>query len=530
MGWQDDPVVKPPPAWMSDEVVADGVAPNIPQVGWLETLGSSYADAATLGFGDELGAGMQSVMAALTPGMNARETYRQARDENRERLTAGRDQNKWAGRVGTGLGIGAGMLVPGGAAAKGVGGLAKIGHAAAAAAPLGLAYGVGASDADLLEGDWRGVASDAENGLALGTLVGGVAKAAEPYVAKGVGWAAGKLSDATEALAVKSGRRTIQGSSDIAAATRKPLSDEAVKEALRAKTIIAGGTTQGAYKRIGERSAEEGKILGQILDALEANGVRGPVARELADQLFEKYGEKFYNTGSNKAAPNRFLDEAINIEAIAQGNERLGLRQTEAVKRDLQRAAKFERLQNSATEDATQEASAIVRDANERAITAAGKEAGAGSEVAGLAERFVPSKQKLGNLLEVRAAAERGAAKAQGRQQIGIKDAVLGAATGEPLSAMGVAMVSSMARNRIPSTIAASSYGSHRAFDGIKNMLATNPQKLTFAVGPAATRALVQASQKGEQSLAVAHHVLASMPGKQGEDYRAGLDELAKSE
>lgn len=121
----------------------------------------------TFGLGDELGAGLQAGMAAVTPGMNAAETYRTARNENRDILHKEQEAEpltaaalELAGSVPTTAALPVGRLV--GTVAKdakfvaalpgAVPKLEGVWKAAKAAAPAGMLYGYGKSEEETPEG------------------------------------------------------------------------------------------------------------------------------------------------------------------------------------------------------------------------------------------------------------------------------------------------------------------------------------------------------------------------------------------
>lgn len=379
------------------------------------------------------------------------ESYRGARDTREARTAAGSAQNPVAAALGTGTGIGLSIAAPLPKATVGAGRTGRVLSNALTGAGYGAATGLTEGKADLTRGEMgQALLDTATGGLlggGIGGLAGGVTELARPLLQK-----------ALRGLAINRGRKVIQGGSDIAAATRKPLSDEAVEEALKSGAIRPLSTTENTYRRLDALSEQEERALGEIVAALEAKGVKGPEARKLADQIFERYAQEWPVAPASKAVPQRFFDEAANIEAVAQGRSNLGLRQAERLKSNLQNAARYERLNASPTEEATQEIASIVRQANEDAINQAAAAAGKGSEVAGLAEKFVPTKQRVGRLLEARTAAERGASKASQRQTLGLQDYLAAAATGNPAAAFPVMIANNMARNRLPSTLASGAF------------------------------------------------------------------------
>jgi hypothetical protein len=132
----------------------------------------------TFGFADELGAALQGGLAALTPGMSAAETYRQARDDNRRRYAKAQEDNSTAYLVGE---IGGGVLAPvpgAGAAVQGAKFLPRAAQAIKSGAKMGAAYGLGASDADLTRGEVGEAVVDTALGTVLGGAGGGVGETA----------------------------------------------------------------------------------------------------------------------------------------------------------------------------------------------------------------------------------------------------------------------------------------------------------------------------------------------------------------
>lgn len=215
------------------------------------------------------------------------DTFRDIRDTRRLRTKAGSEQNPGAARAGTALGIAASIAAPlpktQFGAVKDANGVVQMDRATRVgnAALTGGLYGAfnGATDgrADLTKGDVEGVAEDTVDGAMMGTLLGGTFGLAGEGVRP--------LSSALRRLATRQGKQTIQGGSDIAAATREPLADDAVEEVLRSGGIRPFSTTQATAARIETLARESGDEYGRIVAELEARGVRGPDAKKLADEL-----------------------------------------------------------------------------------------------------------------------------------------------------------------------------------------------------------------------------------------------------
>ena len=526
-GWEDEAPKAVEPARLSGVLKASRPASEVllsrqrarPNVGKLETLGGRIAEVAPLGRSlnaYQATAGMQLLKllglgdsgVKFTPQGKAAmeaagyptneensipgplETFREMRDERKRRLVVGSKDNKWTGRLGTGIGIaGSAFALPGAAVLKGANAAARLGNAALTATGYGALQGADAGDADLTRGEVGQFAGDvigtdglgnaresirdgkygraaldvagagATGGGLTGLLAGGLAEGARAL-----------FTDPLKALGIRSGKDVLQGGSDIAAPTRKPLSDEAVEEVL--DSGLMGGTTAETYANIEGAAAKQGKLYADIIERLEANGVRGPEAKALAEKMMERFREEYVVAPSSKSVPQAYADEAANLETITHpapglegpAHKSLGLSQAEGLKQRLQTQARFERLNNNPTEEARQEIASMVRQANEDAVTQAGLSAGAGSEVNGLAQRFVPTKQRLGRLLEARTAAERGAVKASARPSApGITDLLVGSTTGNPATAYLTAMATKSLRSRLPSIASRSAYGASNA-------------------------------------------------------------------
>jgi hypothetical protein len=398
------------------------------------------------------------------------DTYRGMRDTRRLRTAAGSEQNPGAARAGTALGIAASIAAPlpktSFGAVKDANGVlqmdraTRVGNAALTGGLYGAFNGAVDGPADLTRGDVAGAAEDTVDGAVLGTLLGGTFGLA----AEGVRPVAGKLRE----FAIKQAKKTTQGGSDIAAATRKPMSDEAAEEVLQSGAIRPFSTTQATAERIEKLAAERGAVYGKILEELEQQGVQGPNAKVLADQIYQRYLQEYPNFVDSKAIPEIFKRVAENVDEVARPGpvgvvsgpprEALGLQQTERLKQEMQNLAKHHKLNASPAEDAYKELGSTFRKVNEDAISTAAQAAPAGSRLRQLGESFKPVKEQLARTLEARHFARPGASKAEQRSAVGLKDYVLGAAAGDPGAAAGTALLSSVARNRLPSTLASGSW------------------------------------------------------------------------
>lgn len=416
-----------------------------------------------------LGASEAEVRDPGNPIPGPVDVYRRLRDTRKARTAAGSQQNPNAGRAGATVGTVASILAPlPGAKLSPLRGVplaageraARVLSGTLNGAAYGGFNGLTDGDADLTRGEVGEAAKETANRAAGGALFGAAAA--------GAAEAARPLWPWLHRSAVEQGRKVLQGNSDIAAATRRPLSDEAVEEVLAAGGIKPFSTTQATHQRVEQLSDEASRVYNQLLVELEKRGVKGAEVRPLADQLLARYQQEFASTGADKATANVFSKESRNLEQLARGGtpgaqgpevRQLGLQQAEGVKRSLQKGARYDRLQLKPTDEAKQEAARMVKEANEAAVEAAGQQAGRGSEVAQLAERFQPLKSRTGRLLEAQVATERAASKAAQRGSLGLKDYLIGSAAGDPVTALATSAVSGLARNRFPSAAAAGTYG-----------------------------------------------------------------------
>ncbi len=141
-------------------------AHKVATTGKLETAARMGAQGLSLGFFDELQAALRAPFGDKSLGEN----YREARDTYRENDAIAREANPLtAGAAEIGGGIAGALLpIPGLGLAKGAGILEQ----GALGAKLGLAAGVGGSEADLTQGDVAGVATDAVHGAMAGGAFG----------------------------------------------------------------------------------------------------------------------------------------------------------------------------------------------------------------------------------------------------------------------------------------------------------------------------------------------------------------------
>lgn len=411
--------------------------------------------------------------------------YRAVRDTERERLRIAEAQHpvtsflaNMAGDLGSDAVLRAlGVPVTSNAYQAAVGGLSGL---------LG-------NDAELT-GEGRTPASMASAGAstAVGAGLGALAPVVGRQAMRAAPGLAARARQALEDRAIAQGRRVLLSGAD-ALAGNKELRADSVREALESDAIRMFGTTQDAYRNLEALVAEREIIYSDILNRLEAAGVQGPEAKAIADELMGRYQKALDVSGADESIPNIYKSEAEAVQrrprpgfVMGEGGGTtgarglaLGLNQAEGIKRDLQDKARWERLRETGLDRAKQEASRVFRRAIEDTIEAAGEAAPPGSEVAQLAEEFLPVKQQLSRTLDARNAAERGATAAAKRRGFSLTDNIHGAAaaaaTGNPFYAVAAGMGNNLLRTRGTSTFARGAYDASKAVGAFGRWAATEP-------------------------------------------------------
>lgn len=424
---------------------------------------------------DALGIPYEAESNAL--GDSMLDSYRQTRDRFDKRTAVGSLQNPKTALAGAGTGLALSLAAPLPKVTVGSGAAGRIASNALTGGAYGGVNALANGRADLTRGEvgkalsetvgaeglqdvYRN-AKDGRVGAALldllnsgvvgGTLSGGLLSGAGE-VARASGLTA-KVAEGLKRFSLDKGRKVLTNGAD-QLSTRQPVADDAVEEAIRSGAIKPFSTNEATLGRLEKLTEQAGDEYGRVLAELEARGVRGPDARKLADELLSEAARREANSGANKGLANMFADEAANAEALAAGGKTLGLRQAENVKRSLQREAKYGRYEETPANEVKRDLASTYRRANEEAIDAAAR---ANPELAPVADRFVPVKQRLGRLLEAESAAERGAARGATRgasSDFGLKASAAAVAAGQP-GLIPAAIASNVVKARLPSAMAA---------------------------------------------------------------------------
>lgn len=286
------------------------------------------AQEASFGFADEL--------AGAWDAITSDKTYKQGRDESRAAYKQAEEDNPGlytAGQVTGGL---ASLAVPVGLGARAAGTGAK------AALAAGAAYGAGASDADLTEGDVGGLAKDAAIGAGVGLAAHGAVRAA----GKAVKAAAPKARDALERYARSETGDVLGG---VAKSTLGKAALGAAGGAYSGDEDAVGNAVKGAALAVAAPAAHKlatKAVKKAILAALERGGPKeaAKVAREMAAEYTpparkgaaaakETVADVVEPDAVGTSAPTRALageaeDAALPAPAVRrslQGEERLAL-------------------------------------------------------------------------------------------------------------------------------------------------------------------------------------------------------------
>ncbi len=283
-----------------------------------------------------------------------------------------------------------------------------------------------------------------------------------------------------EGVAAYTGRRVLQGGSDMAAARFEEVPAEAILDAIRSGGILPFGTTNGALKRLEGKVADRAAIYDSIVKELEDMGFKGPEVAPLVDQLMKRAEEEAFTVGSK--APARVVRGAAEeLKNIARGGNalervagpevsHLGLTEGELLKRRLQGEAKYGLLSDTPVNEAKKAVAHDVRQAVEESVEQQAAQFPADSAESTAAASFAPAKESLGRAIAARDLAKKGAARIAGRNAVGLREALMGtlmsggltAAGEDPVSSLvkgaGTAALLSVAKNRLPSAGASTAY------------------------------------------------------------------------
>lgn len=511
----------------------EAVAAPAPDVSVAESAVLGAGQGATLGWGDEIGAGVGQFAVSdgvkLGPGAMpspedtpevraAKEdlllqatsqpsNYRILRDKVRDRMEAAKVANPKA-YVASELGGSLVVPLPGGPAAQGASRAAKVGRSMLQGLGIGAAAGAGASRAE----DTGGVLLDAGAG---GVVGAGGGAAAEGILAPAAKWAWQKAKNLPELLRKVAELRAYKASGPMLRDYRR-VGEEGAREIgrtlLDTKAVRFGSNVEDVAERLGPLRKKASEEVGASIKALNAaqGGSRvspAAVADEIERAVVEPLRQQ--KTEGAKAIVRRLEAELENIRS----REGMTFDEAEALKRAYSPNANFSATTTNLERGAYRRLYGTIKGHNEAEARAI--EALPGRE-AGLADRFVAAKRRYENLKPAEDAATdqvlRGEANrilSPSDQGVGMVGAVM---TGNPITGAATAALHNQARTRGSSALAVVS---DRLAKGatwlgeVSRLAKVEPEVLAELVGPRAARALASAAAQGDARLAVVHRALA---------------------
>lgn len=342
--WDDE---QPAPA-RAGVVWDDEPAPNRGTISPLETFGTSYADTATAGLSDELGAVVQALkqhgakVQKAVPGfremlpewarmeertdktgrrpLEVLELYRKARGENRIDREVGQEQNPLASKLGIAPGIVASAIVAPGGSAKTVlqGGLKALAKAGAkrglkSGTAYGALAGLGNSEADLTTLDPSELARaglDTAVGAGVGAGLGAGTGAILPAAvagAKAVPAALRALRDKTAETLKKYAELRSYKSAGPMLNDYRLVGEEGARKIgrtlLDSKVVTFGDNVEDVARQIQPIQQKAGQAVGDVVDELDV------ALEKKAQELLAKQGA-IVPYGSTPAGPKMGLSPA----------------------------------------------------------------------------------------------------------------------------------------------------------------------------------------------------------------------------
>lgn len=378
--------------------------------------------------------------------------YQQSRDSARRENDAAKEAHGGY-YLGGNLAGGAltAPLMPGGA-------VKTAGQAALQGAKLGAAAGLGGSGADLTSGKLADVGAAAGD-TALGAGLGALAGAGSYYVPQAIGAGIQKLRDMGESVAARLGRRVLAGGSE-SLAKGQAIPDDMVLDAIRRGIVKFGSTTKGALDRVTQMADEQGNLYGSILKELGAAGVQGPNAHRIAVEVAQDAAQRALEH-PGAAGPEAMKKFADALAAQYQpGAADMPLSLAESVKRNLQGdAAKlYEAARRGLLPEGENLGEAKLALANKMKTAIEDAVQQQAGKAPAAAAAFQPAKAELSPLLRLRSVLEKGAAKVENRNPLGLYDMLAGAVGGATHGPLGflAAPASALARAVGPSSGATS--------------------------------------------------------------------------
>jgi hypothetical protein len=493
----------------------------------MESVGNAAVHGATAGFDQNINGAVQ---ALIDKGMGDTRSFGDLYRYNRDAITRTNDKalrDNPKAYIGTSLLAAAPLALVTGGAGEG----ATVASVAKAGGLMGALNALGNSRADLTTGEGANYLQAAKDvsgyqgaknaiqdfgegrpirsaldilgaGALGGALTSGTAGTATKLLPMALRGARTGLED----LAVWAGRKALLPGAAKSLSNELPLEAAPVLEAIRSHGILPGSTVEGNARRLNALTSQVGDVHGANISNLESLGVQGGNSREVANELQALGREAELNNMDPRVARAYFTaaDRVLEKSQLAEDagvatTARLGLRQEENLKRSAQDAADFGRIEDTPVNIANKRISGVLRQDVERATQRAAENAGPSSEIAELASGFVPTKQRLGNLIDARDAARYGAAKASHRSLVSMPELMAlggGAATGHGIAGALFSTGLHLIGPRGPSTAAFASYYGSRAANSLARMATNNQAKTALLLN-----ALSGSSQRADEGV-----------------------------
>lgn len=482
-----------------------------------EALLRGAAHGASLGFAPAIAGASSAVLDQIRGDPRTLgESYDAERQDSEKKFKAAQAAHPYvygagdvAGNVASGLAL---TPLTGGASLAG---------AAGAGALVGGVGGLGDSVSD--GADLGDTAKNVAIGATGGAVAGGLGHAAGGLLAKGIQKVAPGASNYLDEAAANQVNRAVGGSNKLS--IKQLLAKRDALAALDKGEIRALDTPKSISARINGVKDSEGNVLqeglrqrsGQIkggtIQALDAEGVRGPSAEDLAKQ-FEAKGADIRQNSVGSDIPNYYDKLAADTRAKLPPNDlthdgTLGLAQSDSMTMNAQQRAskEYDKIAGQYTEkgDALMDAASIQGRGRDAAIESATKSAAPGSRIAALGDDFVAAKAENARHIALGNMANRGAIQQANRSTIG-PVAAIGAVSGHGIPALAYQGLKTFGN----STAAVAARSASKGVTRVAELAASNPQALG-KFGGVLSRAVAQ----GPEKFATMNFVLAKDPAYQ---------------
>lgn len=440
-----------------------GAVQGIPFVG-------SYADEAT--------GALESAAGSL--GIVPDKTYKQARDESRANYESAREDNPvpyYSGMAATSLPLDAAKIVPG--LGQGLG------------AVEGGIYGLGASDADLTEGEFGQAAVDTGVGAGIGftapKVLGVIGKKVISPVAKKAGSLFKSAAEGVSEKLSSTAEKLAENATGATGVQASKFREGAGRELLDRGLVKFGDDPAKIAERAGAAKDAAGEAISSALKELDDRGVTASVDN-VVSALNAKVSEL------NKAPGNESVIRSINNEIdnlIERGSSDIPLSSGEVAKRNYQDKVNY--FSSKADQKAPIHAADAFRNEVESAATKADPKIG---------ETFKAAKDTYGLLAPIEEAASKRANQLSQHPAGGFNDMASGVIGGSAAGVPGTILGIATKRTVLPRVSSAAAVTT----DKISKIIERQPERLGKYLKP-----LQDAASRGGNALGVTHYLLQSI-------------------